>query len=181
MSGVVLRCPNCGTTQPAEGQCEACHEDAVRFFCNNHTPGLWLDGSACPQCGARFGDPMPSRPAPAPAEPARVAPQEVGVPPTRRSPEADEPKLWETGSPTPMHPGRAGPAGADPFRILLDAMMSAAHARSARADDSGYEDPLRMRPRGGGCCLGRLLVLTLLLIALAVLAPMFLGIFFGSY
>lgn len=181
MSGVVLRCPNCGTIQPAEGECEACHEDAVRYFCTNHTPGLWLEGSACPQCGARFGDPMPSRPATAPAEPPRVAPPELGVPPTRRSPEADESELWGTGSAASMEPGRLGPAGPDPFRILLSAMMSAARARSARADPLGDDDLVPMRRRGGGCCLGRLFSLALLLIALIVLAPMLLGMFFGSY
>lgn len=178
MSGVVLRCPNCGTIQPVQGPCDACHEAAVRFFCANHTPGLWLEGSACPQCGARFGDPVPSQTAPAPTAPPRAAPPEVGVPPTRRSAELDEPELWETGVPTRMDPGRPGPAGADPFRILLGAMMSAARARSSRADHLEYEDPVRMRPRGG-CCLGRLLVLALLLLALAVLAPMFFGAFLG--
>ena len=178
MSGVVLRCPNCGTVQPVEGQCDACHEAAVRFFCTNHTPGLWLEGSACPQCGARFGDPVPSRPAPAPTPPPRAAPPEVGVPPTRRSAEADEPEHWGTGVPTRMDPGRLGPPGPDPFRILLGAMMSAALARSARADRLDHEDPIRVRPRGG-CCLGRLLALALLLFALAILAPIFFGIFFG--
>ena len=39
--------------EPVEGQCDACHEAAVRFFCTNHTQGLWLEGSACFQCGAR--------------------------------------------------------------------------------------------------------------------------------
>lgn len=178
MSGVVLRCPNCGTVQPVEGQCDACHEAAVRFFCINHTPGLWLEGPACLQCGARFGDPVPSRAAPAPITPTRVAPPEVGVPPTRRSAEADEPELWETGVPTRMDPDRLGPAGPDPFRMLLGAMMSAARARSARADHLDFEDSIPMRPRGG-CCLGRLLVLSLLLIAIALLAPMIFGVLLG--
>lgn len=178
MRGVVLRCPNCGTIQPVEGQCDACHEAAVRFFCTNHTPGLWLEGSACPQCGARFGEPVPSRPARAPTAPPGAAPPEVGVPPTRRSAEADEAELWGTGVPTRMGPGLRGPAGPDPFRILLGAMMSAVRARSARAEDVDYEDSVRMRPRGG-CCLGRLLVLALLLLALAILAPMIFGVFLG--
>lgn len=178
MSGVVLRCPNCGTIQPVEGQCDACHEAAVRFFCTNHTPGLWLEGSTCPQCGARFGDPVPSPAAHAPTAPPRAASPKVGVPPTRRSVEADEPDHWETGSATRVDPGRLGATGPDPFRILLGAMMSATRARSARADHFDYEDPARARPRGG-CCLGRLLVLALLLFALALLAPMFFGVFFG--
>ncbi len=47
MSAVVLRCPNCGTTQLAAGECDACHEADVRYWCANHTPGRWLDGPAC--------------------------------------------------------------------------------------------------------------------------------------
>lgn len=55
MSAPVLRCPNCGTTQRAAGECEACHEAQVRWYCPNHTPGLWLDSAVCPECGARAG------------------------------------------------------------------------------------------------------------------------------
>ena len=51
---VVLRCPSCGTTQATPGECEACHEAQVRYFCTNHEPGLWLDGTSCPS-GARRG------------------------------------------------------------------------------------------------------------------------------
>ena len=47
MSGVVLRCPNCGTTRSTPGMCEACHEAEVRYYCTNHTPGLWLNASTC--------------------------------------------------------------------------------------------------------------------------------------
>lgn len=65
---VVLRCPNCGTTQATPGECDACHEAEVRYFCTNHTPGIWLDGPTCPQCAAR---PAPS-PAPPRPRPPRV-------------------------------------------------------------------------------------------------------------
>jgi hypothetical protein len=81
---VVQRCPNCGTTKATAGECEACHEAQVRYFCTNHTPGLWLKASTCPKCGARLGDaardpsiarPIPERtrsPAAAPATPPRT-------------------------------------------------------------------------------------------------------------
>ncbi|MEO8548564.1 MAG: hypothetical protein ABI678_01265 [Kofleriaceae bacterium] len=63
---VVLRCPNCGTTQTTPGDCEACHEAQVRYFCTNHEPGIWLDGPTCPQCAARPAPaPRPPRPRPA--------------------------------------------------------------------------------------------------------------------
>ncbi len=63
---VTLRCPNCGTTRATPGECDACHEAQARYFCTNHTPGLWLDGRTCPACGAQFGDEsrLPSAPAP---------------------------------------------------------------------------------------------------------------------
>ena len=47
MSGVVLRCPTCGTTQSHPGECDACFEGEVRYFCGNHSPGLWLDEPVC--------------------------------------------------------------------------------------------------------------------------------------
>ena len=54
---VVLRCPTCGTTQGHAGECEACSEGEVRYFCTNHDEGIWLDGPVCSRCGAKFGDP----------------------------------------------------------------------------------------------------------------------------
>lgn len=68
MTGVILRCPNCGTSKTTPGECEACHEAQVRYYCTNHKPGRWLDASACPQCGAKFGDPI--RPTAGPIPPA---------------------------------------------------------------------------------------------------------------
>jgi hypothetical protein len=72
MSGVVLRCANCGSAQASAGECQTCHGAAVRFFCSNHDPGHWLDGSTCPECGARFGTVSASA-APAAPAPARAA------------------------------------------------------------------------------------------------------------
>jgi hypothetical protein len=96
VSGVVLRCPNCGTTQAGRGECDACHEAQVRPYCTNHTPGRWLDALTCPQCGARFGE-EPSRqtaapppPQPGPGSSGRTEPptHKAGSPPPapRRSP-----------------------------------------------------------------------------------------------
>jgi len=127
MSGVVLRCPNCGTTRSATGECEACHEAQVRYFCSNHEPGRWLDAPACQQCGARFGDPArpatmrpPVRPSPAPAPapaPARptAGPRPGGgpasVPPSasaRPRPRRADERAVGTG------PGSPGPARGAP-------------------------------------------------------------------
>lgn len=78
MSGVVLRCQNCGTTSATAGECQACHEAEVRFFCTNHSPGIWLDNARCSGCGAAFGDlvappsgPSPRRELRPPVPPAR--------------------------------------------------------------------------------------------------------------
>src|SRR4030095_7804362 len=71
MNGVALRCPNCGTTKTTPGECDACHEAQVRYFCTNHKPGHWLNEPACPQCGAKFADPVrpPARALDAPTGP----------------------------------------------------------------------------------------------------------------
>lgn len=56
MSSVALRCATCGTTQSHPGECEACFDGEVRYFCSNHSPGLWLDEPVCRRCSAKFGD-----------------------------------------------------------------------------------------------------------------------------
>lgn len=68
---VVLRCAICGT-QGHTGECEACSEGEVQYFCTNHNQGIWLDGPVCSRCEAKFGDP-PRRPAPAPTPPPVLA------------------------------------------------------------------------------------------------------------
>jgi hypothetical protein len=93
---VVQRCPNCGTTQATSGECDACHEAQVGYFCANHTPGLWLSGPECPRCGARLGEAPPAgwvtgsaaveaprSPSPPPAPPAR---EPARLPTTRSLP-----------------------------------------------------------------------------------------------
>ena len=103
MSDVVIRCPNCGTTQAALGECEACHESDARYFCPNHSPGRWIDGPACAACGARFtgrahstpAAPPPAARRPVPAPPPSVGrtpglPRERPAPPVRRAPPPPE-------------------------------------------------------------------------------------------
>jgi hypothetical protein len=88
MTGVVLRCPNCGTSTSAMGECHACHDGQVRYYCTNHQPGVWLDAPSCLQCGAGFGDPVraPTRPTP-PRAPSRPRPPLATPAPTvSRSP-----------------------------------------------------------------------------------------------
>lgn len=93
---VIQRCPSCGTTQNTPGECEACHESAVRFYCTNHEPGLWLDGRTCPTCAARrpaaTRPPLAHRPRPVPAP----APAPVPAPAarTRPAPPTDTAPVW---------------------------------------------------------------------------------------
>ena len=89
MSVVVLRCPHCGTTQATPGECEACHESEVRYYCPNHAPGRWLDGPACAECGAAVGREPTVRPAPprrTPAAPPLGIPRRPARPARPRHP-----------------------------------------------------------------------------------------------
>ena len=103
MSDVVLRCPNCGTTQASPGECETCHDADVRWFCPNHSPGRWLDGPACAECAAR---------------PRREPPRTRAAPPPRGA---------SRGAPTPRDPSRGAPPPEplrrDPTHELLEALL----------------------------------------------------------
>jgi len=98
MTGVILRCPNCGTSTTTPGECEACHEAQVRYYCTNHKPGRWLDASVCPECGANFGDPV--RPAARPVSPA-AAPRPRTTMTSAAPPRADSPAPPPRTSATP--------------------------------------------------------------------------------
>lgn len=110
---VVERCPNCGTTQASAGECEACHEAQVRYFCTNHEPGVWLTGRTCPQCEARAAPtarptarptasasalPSHTRPASRGADPVVSGTERERLPPAREetlAPRASRRALWE--------------------------------------------------------------------------------------
>jgi hypothetical protein len=152
---VVERCPNCGTTSATPGECEACHEAQVRYFCTNHSPGLWLDARTCPGCGARFGEPADPSPTLAPALPARM-----------RSP-APAP----AAAPAPLGEEELEVGGA---RMALWQRLLAAAVRSRHLRTSAGVDPILPMPSrppigpGLGGCLKRFVLLAvLLLIALA--------------
>ncbi len=109
MSGVVLRCPNCGTTRALPGECDACHEAEVRFFCTNHKPGHWLKSAQCPDCGARFGESAKS----SPPEATPVDPQ--APLPSRRPRQTIEPAR------TPSTLGGSGAGGSPTTDVPSDA------------------------------------------------------------
>jgi len=123
MSVVVLRCPNCGTTKASLGECEACHEAQVRYFCTNHTPGRWLEAPECKDCGARFGQPAHPRAVPLPpvTSPSSAAPASASTPPRtgsaprldkargpwgrRERPSPEEARLGARDGSVPVHDG----------------------------------------------------------------------------
>ena len=163
MSGVVMRCQNCGTTQAGLGECEACHDGDVRYFCPNHAPGRWLDEPSCSACGARVGVPgrtervMPRpTPAPPPISRGRSVPAR---PPARRPPPLEEvepePEVWSG----PVHDPRVGRSA---LEELLRAGMRGGSPIGPSLPDIG------MKVVSGFGCLRRLVMVVFLLMMLAV-------------
>ena len=109
MSVVVQRCPNCGTTQARPGECEACHDADVRWFCPNHAPGRWLDAPSCAACGATAErDPAARRPTPPPPVPPHLRRESPGTPGTPGAPPGRSrraPRVTDTRS-APLPPRR---------------------------------------------------------------------------
>ena len=173
MSGVILRCPNCGTTRTAPGECEACHEGQVRYYCTMHTPGRWLDTPSCPKCGARFGEPMAGPVRPVPAAPARTplpapraaprpGPEPAGLPAAGAG-SRRRPKRLPAVEDAEVDARDEYPPRAVSWRDLLDAARARHVPRDAVFD---RETAPLFRPRLGGC-LGRvMLILVFLFFAL---------------
>jgi hypothetical protein len=153
---VVLRCPNCGTTRAAPGECEACHEAEARYFCTNHAPGVWLNASTCPTCGAQFG--VPERvavlPATTPAVRKRPPPPPARVPAPEVYARSERPRIVMDEAPEPGIPELA------PWQGMLKAIVRARLATRER-------ERLPRGPSAGGC-LRRLLVVFLVLALLLV-------------
>ena len=159
MSDVLIRCPNCGTTQAALGECEACHEAQVRYFCTNHDPGRWLDGPACPACGARYGmERGAGRPGPPGRSGRPVAQPEP--PPSRRPAEGSERvpvDAWhgpvrtpEFGEVVEIEGGTVDPRRGDPIELPFP------------------PDAVRLATTASGC-VRRLVILFVILFALTAL------------
>jgi len=122
---VVLRCPNCGTTRSSAGECEACHEARVRYFCTNHAPGLWLNDRTCPSCAAAFADE---------ARPARVVPGPTSRLEATRSPLSEaalparasaRPSPAASGSGPPERHELAAEFSLAPWQRLLSTVLRA--------------------------------------------------------
>jgi hypothetical protein len=172
---VVQRCPSCGTTKATGGECEACHDADVRYFCTNHTPGLWLDASTCSSCGARFGerarrDSAPAAPVitkrkrhgapsfagPRPARPAAARADRAG---TYREVRTDR-------RPAPSRHEDARAPRDSRMALWQQLLQAAVRARYMPSSTARYRMEPRIRRRTGGCLKSLLLSLVLLLLAL---------------
>ena len=164
MTAVVLRCPVCGTTQSNVGECEACFDGTVAYYCGNHRPGRWLDGPACNQCGATLGEPppLPSVPAPDPDPPRSRRPPAGGIAAGGSGPRIP-----------PRRPATAEEEAADPhtpeatLAEVLVKMVEEGERRRGDGADVRWREPVAtpLRVPGMGC-VGRLLLLVLVLFAL---------------
>ena len=182
MSAVVLRCPNCGTTQGVPGECEACHEAPVRYYCTNHSPGRWLEAQVCSQCGAVYGRAEPAPAPPRPSKPAPVSPpasrrgtSEVPTPPRKRS-SWSPPGPWGRRSPPIAaeedYVSREVVARARALERLRE-LLGGAYARR-RAPFDMETASYSAGPIAAGGCL-RLLVLIFLLLTLSYCSLSLLG------
>jgi hypothetical protein len=178
MKPVVIRCPNCGSTQASLGECEACHHAEVGYFCPNHAPGQWIDGPACPSCGARFG-----------AAPARTGP--ISGPP-RRAPKASNTVDWGPRS-APTPPPSPRPESPDEvlartIEEMLGRPASRAPRRTIHPPTPRGEEPefvtvdpslvAREAARGAMGCVGRLVMM---LVIFAIIAVLLVGGFLGGF
>ncbi len=171
MSGVVLRCPKCGTTQSHPGECDACYDAQVRYFCSSHSPGLWLDEPACKECGAQFGEAPRRQPAPpSPAAPS-VPPRTTRWPGSRRS----LPRGAEPPRPSPRWPPDPEVTPAKPS---LEDFLARMFAK--RRERTGYEE--EEAPWGEPTPTVRLSRFSLrgCLVSFLLLVLMFLALFLGG-
>lgn len=178
MTGVLLRCPNCGTTKSSFGECDACHEAQVRYYCTNHTPGKWLDAPKCGTCGAVFGErtsrpvsPLPTAPAPPPssARPSTKPPRPPGAPVRTRA-EAGRPRdASDRARGLPEVARIEDPVDRrDEAEVLLTRwqdMLRAAARRRASPGSSVADETLPAR-RGMGCFLRALVIFFFLFVTL---------------
>jgi rubredoxin len=181
MTGVLLRCPNCGTTKSSFGECEACHEAQVRYYCTNHTPGQWLESPKCTRCGAVFGR---ASPAPAPSSTPTPRPERSPTPagpastrPSPRTPRPDGSRMRRREG-VDRHREAPGPrATAEPPEARrgggvllpgLEEILRAAARRRVPREPEREAVPMR---RGMGC-LTRLLLMALFFI-LSLVASVF--------
>jgi hypothetical protein len=194
MTGVILRCPNCGTSMATPGECDACHEAQVRYYCTNHKPGLWLDTPTCSHCGAQFGDPVrtPARPI-SPPTPSRSrttipapSPTHSGSPP---SPSKTSATPWgrraRDTSPVPEEIEAADErASVRDFRTARMLEILRAASRAGRMSRGATYTTAETPPVGaalGGCLMRFVILAIFLFITFALMVSLIGGSLFAPY
>ena len=183
MTGVLLRCPNCGTTKSSFGECEACHEAQVRYYCTNHTPGQWLEAPQCTLCGAVFGRAAPAPgPSPIPTSRSERSPTRAAPAPARPSPRTRRPDVPRTrpreetdfDRAAPGRPDAAEPSesrrGGGVLLPGLEEMLRAAARRRVHRESAPDREAVPVR-RGMGC------LMRLFLMALFFVLSLVAGVF----
>jgi len=187
MTGVILRCPHCGTSTTTPGECEACHEAQVRYYCTNHQPGRWLDASACSQCGAKFGDPV--RPAAKSAPPA-ASPRPRTTITSATPPRADPPPLPPRTSTKPwgrrvrerspdLDAGDESTLTRDPRTARMLEILRAASRAGRMSRGAAY--PTRETPPVGAALGGCLMRFVFLVMFLFIILTLMLSLLGGSF
>ncbi len=167
MTGVALRCPNCGTNKSTPGECDACHEAQVRYYCTNHKPGRWLDTPACPQCGAKFGDPVrPAAPPPPPPRPTVSPSPEPARTGSVRPPPAPSRAPWgrRERAPAPERTVEAGHDRASVREARTARLLEILRAASRRPRDVTYIPEAPPAGAAFGGCLMRFIVLVMFML-----------------
>ena len=170
MSGVVLRCPTCGTTQSHLGECDACSDGEVRYFCGNHNPGLWLDGPLCKACGAKFGEAPRIPPKPPRATPTLPA-GDRRRPDPRPTPLGGEPPRAGTRRPPPRVEDVEDKPPLTSLEDLLARISEEGDGIRYRVEEAPRAEPTVEAPVGSFPvvgCLVRVVLFVLLLIALGI-------------
>ena len=168
MNGVALRCPNCGTTRSTPGECDACHEAQVRYYCTNHKPGRWLDAPECPQCGAKFGDPVRPAAPPPPARPTVApSPEPSRMGSVRPAPRPSRAPWGRERAPAPERTVEAGrdsaSVGAARAARMLEIIRAASRA-GRRPRDVTYVPEAPPAGAAFGGCLMRFVVLVIFML-----------------
>jgi hypothetical protein len=168
MNGVALRCPNCGTTKSTPGECDACHEAQVRYYCTNHKPGRWLDAPECPQCGAKFGDPVRPAAPPRPARPTVApSPEPSRMGSVRPAPRPSRAPWGRERAPAPERTVESGrdsaSAGAARAARMLEILRAASRA-GRRPRDVTYVPEAPPAGAAFGGCLMRFVVLVIFML-----------------
>lgn len=169
---VTLRCPSCGTTRDAAGECDACHDAAVRYFCDDHVPGVWLKGPTCERCGATFGARHPSLPPTVSRAPAR--PRATPIPPIASATPRAAPRLRlrPTAVAARSRPSVASPSPLDARALPWERLLVAA-ARARSSTETEPAGPALGRARAVVGCLVRLGILAVLLVVALLVAAFF--------